>query len=786
MLRKLLLITVISSFSVALYAEVDLLYYNRFNPYASTYNSLSVLENPAIFGLLNDNQFSLYYLESYNLNSKYCGSVLEFGKFGLGINYYDTDKGEFLRYSLPFGFRAGDYMLVGAGLSLFDPIDVDYSVAWDWYVGAYFFPVRFLSISVMGQNLGQPSIYNTPLRRRMNLGVGIKPFSEMLEIYADFSFVEHHEDVANRYVISLNPLKGMRLFYGITDNKDMYGGINLDLTRFGVGFVGGYSDIRSGYDGKGFQFRYSARRYEELFTVLRQVIVVRLDDTISDSVREDIFGINKQNRSVLDIINDIKFASKDNSVTGMVLYISNPSISLADAYEIREAIQHFRGLSKRVIAFMEMGDDLSYFIANAADKIILNEGGSLYLKGVSSQMLFFRGFLEKIGVKFDVVSVGEYKTAFEPLTMERASERWKEQSSRLTKSIGKILDEAIISSRHMDSDSLSKIYSVSLFSPDKALEYRLVDSVSTFSYLTDNIKTYFGESCSLNMEYTFYSRIKNIWQLPRRIAIIYLNGDIVYGKGFGDSIGIMNIGNTDIAEIAEDIIEDDTIAGVIVRINSPGGSTTASQLIFEELLRIKRYKPVVVSVGKISASGGYFAAIASDYIIADRTSLVGSIGVFFLKPDLSGLLKKLGINYEVSKTSPGSDSDSLFRGLEADEVKNIENYINDFYKYFKERVVESRKIGQDKIDAIAGGKVYTGEEAFNLGLVDEIGGYEEAIQKIKALAKMSSDMEPEFVEFYKKRDLGSMVMNEESAIISIVKALLKGYSLRDFVEYRFF
>ncbi len=233
------------------------------------------------------------------------------------------------------------------------------------------------------------------------------------------------------------------------------------------------------------------------------------------------------------------------------------------------------------------------------------------------------------------------------------------------------------------------------------------------------------------------------------------------------------------------IIEDESIAGVIVRINSPGGSTTGSQLIYEELLRLKKIKPIIVSVGKMAASGGYFSALASDYIIADKTSLVGSIGVFFLKPDISGLLKKLGINYESISSTPLSDSDSIFRGLNADEIKNVKNFIDEFYTYFKGVVAESRKLSLEKINTLAEGKIYTGEEALLLGLVDEIGGYDVAIKKMKSLAKIPSDMEIEFVEFFRKKDLGSIMMNEDSSISGIMKVLMKDYSIKDFIQYRF-
>ncbi|MCX7958456.1 MAG: signal peptide peptidase SppA [Deltaproteobacteria bacterium] len=771
----------------SLYAERDEFpFYNRFNPYASVYNSLSALDNPAVLGFLRDNQFSLFYQESYSLDSKYYGSVIEFGNLGIGVNYSNNKYMDYLKYSLPVGFRAGDYMLMGFGLSVYDPIEPRFDISWDWYAGAYFMPARFLNISVVGQNLGQPSVGNLPVMRRVNLGLGIKPFSEALELYGDFSYIEHGREIPNRYFVALNPVKGLRLFFGINEDRDMYGGMNLDLTKFGFGFSGGYSDSENGFDGKGFTFRYSGNNYEELFTVSKQIVVVRLDSTVSEGVKEDFLGLRKKGRSLLDVVNDISSATSDNSVAGMYLYISDINISAGSAGEIRRALTSFRNRGKKVVAFLESGDDITYYIANSADSIVINEGGSLILKGGAVHGLYFRNFFEKIGLRFDVVAAGEYKTAFEPLVSDKASEKRAEQTKQILSSVQKVLDDAILSSRGIDAKNIEKIYSSGLFSPEKAKEFRLVDDISTFEQVRKNVKYYFGKEYGVNQNYSGKTSFNGRWQIKRKIAVIYLNGDIVYGKGFGDSVGFETIGNLDVTEIVNEIIKDESIAGVILRINSPGGSTMASQLIFEEIKRIKEVKPLIVSVGSMAASGGYFSAIASDYIVADEISIVGSIGVFFLKPDLSGLLKKAGITYESQKTRPSSDSDSIFRGISESELKSVKGYIDDFYSHFKEKVSVSRKIDIGKISDIAEGRVFTGYEAKSLGLVDEIGGYDVAIQRIKSLAGIPSDSEVEFVEYSRKNDFSTMVAGSESFSDKIINYVLKERKITDFVLYRYY
>ncbi len=786
-MKKIFFMILLSLFLLKnLYAEKDeFSYYNKFNPYASVYNSLSALDNPAIFGFLRDNQFTLFYQESFSLDSRFYGSVIEVENAGLGINYNDNNLVDYLRYSLPVGFRAGDYMLMGVGLALYDPVEPRFGLAWDWYAGAYFMPARFLNISVVGQNLGQPSVGNIPVPRRVNLGIGIKPFSEALELYGDFSFIEHNRDIPNRYFVALNPVRGLRLFFGINEEKDMYGGMNLDLTKFGFAFSGSYSDSEGGFDGKGFSFRYSKNNYEELFTVSKQVIVVRLDSTVSDGLKEDFLGLRKKGRSLVDVLNDINSAANDNSVAGMILYIADIDIPAGVAGEIKRAVSSFRGKGKRVVAFMESGDDITYYLASEADKIVINEGGSLILKGSASGGLYFRNFFEKIGLRFDVVAAGEYKTAFEPLVSDKGSEKRKEQIKQILGSVQSILDKAIISSRGIEAKQLEKIYSTALFSPLKAKEERLIDAVSTFEQLKKDIRFYFGGEYGINQNYLSTSSYKGNWQIKRKIAVIYLNGDIVYGKGFGDSVGFESIGNTDITEIVGEILRDESIAGVILRINSPGGSTMASQLIFEELRKISEVKPLVVSVGSMAASGGYFSAIASDYIIADEISVVGSIGVFFLKPDISGLLKKAGITYEAQTAKSSGDSDSIFRGLSEAELKSIREYIDGFYRHFKEKVSLSRKIDISKVSELAEGKVFTGYEAKALGLVDEIGGYAAAVNRIRMLANIPSDTGIEYVEYGRKNDLSSMVMGGESFSERVLNFILKERKIYDFVLYRY-
>lgn len=761
-------------------------YYNRFNPYASVYNSLNAFENPAAFGLIEDNQFSLFYQESFATNSKFYGAMLEIENLGLGVHYNKNELCDFLKYSLPVGFRAGDYMLLGFGLSIYDPVEPRTDISWDWYAGAYFMPSRFLNISAIGQNLGQPSIGNHPVRRRVNLGLGIKPFSEVLELYGDFSFIEHNKDIPNRYLVAMTPLRGLRIFFGINEDKDMFGGMNLDFTKFGFGFSGGYSGDRDGFDGKGFAFRYSKKNYDEIFTISKQVVVIKLDSMIFDGVREDLFGLRKKGRTITDVINDINAATKDNSVVGIILYVSDLNISLASTEEIRNALALFKKMGKKIIAFLETGNDTSYFISNIADKIIFNEGGSLYLKGGASQGLYFKNFFEKIGLRFDVVAAGEYKRAFEPLISERLSENRKLQVKDLLDSVQQIIDNAIISSRGIGVERLKDIYLTSLFSPERAKEKGLIDDISTFEQLKKNMDSYFGATVLLNTDYTYLSVIKGKWQLKKKIAIIYLNGDIVYGRGFGDSIGFESIGNEDISEIVKEIANDESISGVIVRINSPGGSALASQLIYEELMRLKEVKPLVVSIGSIGASGGYFSAIASDYIIADSTSIVGSIGVFFLKPDISGLLNKLGINYEVIKSKESGDSDTLFRGLNEYELKNVSEYIENFYTYFKKKVSISRKIDITKISELAEGKVYSGENARRLGLIDEIGGFETAERRIRIMANIPSDVDIEYVEYSRKSDISATLIGGESVLNKILTFILKERRVNELILYRYF
>lgn len=780
------LILILLSTQLLFADKEEFYYYNRFNPYASVYNSLSSLENPAIFGLLEDTQFSLFYQELFQLDSKYYGAALELGNVGFGISYNDNDLIDFLKYMVPVGFKAGDYMLMGVGLSLYDPIAPKYKSSWDWYAGAYFMPARFLNISVVGQNLGQPAVGDISIRRRLNLGIGIKPFSEALEMYGDFSFIEHNKEMPHRYMIAINPVKGMRLFFGINDEKDMFGGLNLDFMKFGVAFSGSYSDKESRFDGKGFAFRFSKNNYEELFTLSRQIVMVRLDNEIYDGKREDLLGIRKKGKSLIEVLNNFNAAMYDNSVAGMIVYISDLNISLAAAEEIREAILEFRKRGKKVVVFLESADDISYFIATGADRIVINEGGSLYLKGGASKNLYLKNFFEKIGVRFDVVSAGEYKTAFEPLVSEKGSEKRREQTLRLLSSLQGYVDETIADARNLKSEDLKRIYSTGLFSPQKAKIERLVDDISTIEGLTKDLKYYFGQDYGLNVNYSSLTIMKGNWQLKRRIAIIYLNGDIVYGKGFADSLGYETIGNSDILEMAEEIIKDETIAGVIVRINSPGGSTLASQLIFEALSKIKEKKPLIVSVGGMAASGGYFSAISSDYIIADNTSIVGSIGVFFLKPDISNLIKKLGINYESQKIQESGDSDSIFRGLTEVEIKNVKDYIDNFYQHFKQKVSSSRNIDISKITEIAEGKVFAGREAKSIGLVDKVGGLKEAVAKIRSLANLPADVDIEFVEFAKKRDLGSVLLNEDSLFKMFLKSIFMEKNLNEFILYRYY
>ena len=514
------------------------------------------------------------------------------------------------------------------------------------------------------------------------------------------------------------------------------------------------------------------------------IFELRLDGTIEErSQAEDPFSkllgaTSTTTYGLDDILSSIKKAKSNDNIKG--IYIEGGvtgGSSFASCEAIRRALVDFKESGKFIVAYSDNYGQDTYYLASVADKIFINPQGSLAWHGLSSQPIFYKELLDKIGVKMQVFKVGTYKSAVEPYIATSMSDANREQVTVFLEDLwGKMLNDISVS-RNITVDSLSTYADrfMDLQPAQTYLDYGLVDSIVYKSDVREYLKQLTNRKDDENICSYLVSDMVNVKRnVPKDksgniIAVYYAAGDIDGGGVI--SVGPAGIQSPKVVKDLRKLREDKTVKAVVLRVNSPGGSAFGSEQIWNEVVALKAEKPVIVSMGDYAASGGYYISCAADTIVAEETTLTGSIGIFGVFPDASELMnKKLGINFDVVKTNKMSDFGTMSRPFNADEQQILQQYINNGYSLFVKRCADGRGMTTEAIEAIAEGRVWTGIRAKELGLVDEIGGLDKAIE----LAAHSADIEGYSVVSYPKKEgmLSSFLEGEKD---KMVKSKLQEY-----------
>jgi protease-4 len=439
-----------------------------------------------------------------------------------------------------------------------------------------------------------------------------------------------------------------------------------------------------------------------------------------------------------DILNNIKKAAGDKKISGILIENGLLSSGWATSDEIRVALEKFKESGKFVIAYSDyILTQEGYFLSTAADKIYLNPGTMIDFKGLSGEVMFYKKALEKIGVEVQVIRHGKFKGAVEPFILDELSKENREQIKDYVGSIWKHVVADISQSRNISEEKLNKIADdLTASNPEDALANNLIDGLIYRDALIDTLKTLSDVSLDDKIELVSMSKYTKIpdpgkmFSADNKIAVIYAEGTIVMGKG-----NETNIGGNSYAEIIREERKDSNIKAIVLRVNSPGGSAVASDIMWRELELAAKVKPVIVSMGNYAASGGYYISAPSTKIYASATTISGSIGVFGLIPNAGRLLKdKLGISTENVNTNTYSDFPSIFRPMNRYEKEVMQKSIEKIYSEFVSKVASGRKMNSSAVDSIGQGRVWSGNSAKNIGLIDEIGGLTNAIKGAAELA----------------------------------------------------
>jgi len=466
------------------------------------------------------------------------------------------------------------------------------------------------------------------------------------------------------------------------------------------------------------------------------IFVLDLNGTLSERVQENplqaLMGEVSQNYGLDDILASIQKAQDNEDIKGIYLQATSLATSFASLEEIRNALLKFKESGKFIVAYADTYTQEMYYLASVADKVIVNPQGHIDWHGLASQPVFFKDLLEKVGIEMQIFKVGTYKSAVEPFIATEMSDANREQVTAYLTSIWNRLLEDVSASRNIPVAQLNE-YANQFLMLKEADEYIASGMADTLLY-KDGVRNYLkeltGREADENLRTLSLEDMKNVKRnVPldksgNIIAVYYAFGGIDDTTSPEEGINSEKV-ITDLRRIRE----DETIKALVLRVNSPGGSAYGSEQIWHEVVKMKEVKPVIVSMGDYAASGGYYISCAADCIVADPTTLTGSIGIFGTFPNMEGLLTdKIGLHFDMVKTNPYADMGDLTRPFNTAEKEAMQNYINNGYRLFVKRCADGRGMSVEAIEKIAEGRVWTGAAAKELGLVDELGGLDKALK----------------------------------------------------------
>ncbi len=434
-----------------------------------------------------------------------------------------------------------------------------------------------------------------------------------------------------------------------------------------------------------------------------------------------------------DLLSVLKHASSNDKITGIYLDISDIAAGMAITEELRQGIIQFKNSGKFVYTYADVLTQKGFYLASAGDKIYLNPAGDVEFKGLSTTFLSFKGLLDKLGVKAEVFRPdgNKFKSAVEPFLLEKMSPENRAQTFQFLNTIWSSMLNDFSESRSISVEELGRIADeLAMYNTYKAVELNMADSILYRDQFIDVLKAKSGleskDKLKLISPGEYYEMYKGAMSTDSKkdlIAVVFAEGEIVYGEGDNKTISDKNLG----AQLKK-AREDDKVKAVVLRVNSPGGSALASEILWREVELTKAKKPVIVSMGNYAASGGYYISCGANKIYADNSTLTGSIGVFGMLYNAQGFLnQKLGITTDTVKTNAYSDFFSFARNMENAEREYLNRSVTDVYKLFLQRVADGRKLDVNYVDSIAQGRVWAGKDAVKIGLVDEIGNLEAAI-----------------------------------------------------------
>lgn len=478
------------------------------------------------------------------------------------------------------------------------------------------------------------------------------------------------------------------------------------------------------------------------------VFVLNLSGTISEQGSENplsmFTGDNSLNSGLNDILSSIKKAKANDDIKGIYIEAGALAANYATLQEIRNALADFRKSGKWIVAYGDFYTQGAYYVASVADKVYINPKGIVDWHGIGAQTMFYKDFMAKFGVKWEVVKVGTFKSATETFTEEKMSDANRLQTQTFIDGTWRNVCDAVSKSRGISVDSLNSYADsyLALQATETLVKAKMVDGMMYGDQVKDAVKKMMKLEKDDDIAQLTLNDMLNVKDEKvegSEIAVYYAEGDIVQDPKAATMFGNNNyIASRKVCKDLEDLMNDDNVKAVVVRINSGGGDAYASEQMWHQMSELRKVKPVVVSMGDYAASGAYYMSAPASWIVAQPNTLTGSIGIFAVIPDLSGLVtSKLGVRFDEVKTNRNSTFGNLMaRPFNAEEKAMLQASVNRGYSLFRQRVADGRRLPVESVEKIAQGRVWLATDALNIKLVDQLGGIDDAVKKAAELAKL--------------------------------------------------
>ncbi len=699
--------------------------------------------------------FLFFYLFSYLTNIERSKAIF-FNPSGLGINsgyeiYFSKNiinQDIFLKIGVSlnnfgFGFEKKNNLnnyFFGIGLPISKNFFLGYRYKYveklnesEHLAGFIFRPANFLSFS-----------FDYDFKKDFNFGIGLRPISERINFY--FDYYKNHQYLFGTEIEILN---GFLIKGEFDREKNINLGISFSFPNF---------KISSKYSKKvkEIEFFLSKERYPTIFKKQKKLIEITLSGNYEEDYYEQSLFFRKRIPRFYLLIKNLEEILKKEEVIGVFIRLKDYYLSSAQYEELREILSEMKNKGKKIIFYADYYKSLmEYSFVSLADYLILNKGGEVVIPGVLLKKYYIKNLLEKIGIEIETLAIGKYKSAKELFTRENMSEEDKAQLNEILDIIYSQVKENIKETRIKGRNLDSLIDYYGYFNEELAKKFGLVDTILYPKEVEEFLKKHIKTKKVKIEKYISEKEIERNWlKKKKRIALVIAEGVIVDGKSGYDPtplIGGKYIGSETMEDVFNRLEKDKSIKGVVFRINSGGGSASASEIIANAVKRCNEKKPVIVSMGNVAASGGYYIACLAKKILANNFTITGSIGIFSIKMVTKKLYEdKLGINFDYLKRGNMADAQTELRPYTKEEREIFMKQLEWWYDRFITRVSEGRKLNKEYVDSVAQGRVWSGYKAKEIGLIDKIGSLRKAIEIVKEEAKIKKDEEVEIVLYPKE------------------------------------